>query len=126
MRTLTLAAIAILGLSAAACSKPTQDKTAQDLKAVGSEVGNAAKAVTETPAAKDLGSDIKQGTQEAAAKTKEAASEAGDKLKAGANDAGEKLKAGASDAGDKLKAGAKTAADKTDVAVHKAADDARH
>ena len=115
MRTLTLAAIAILGLSAAACSKPTQDKTAQDLKAVGSEVGNAAKAVTETPAAKDLGSDIKQGTQEAAAKAKVATDEAGDKLKEGAKDAGAKLKEGAKDDGAK-----------TDAALNNAKDKAQH
>ena len=101
MRMLVTASLLGLSLAVAGCSKPTQDKTAQDIKAVGSEVGSAAKQVTATPAAQALGSDIKQGAQEAAAKTKEAASDAGDKLKAGASDAGDKLKAGAKDAGAK-------------------------
>ena len=118
MRILTLTAVAALGLAAVACSKPTQEKTTQDLKAVGSEVGNAAKAVADTPAAKALGSDIKQGTQEAA-------SDAGDKLKAGASDAGDKLKAGADNAGDKLKAGADKAGAKTDAALNNANDKAK-
>jgi hypothetical protein len=87
-----LFAAAALVAALAACSKPTQDKTAQDLKAVGSEVGSVAKQVADAPAAKALGSDIKQGATEAAAKTKEAASDAGDKLKAGANDAGAESK----------------------------------
>jgi hypothetical protein len=99
MRHLFAAAALIAAL--AACSKPTQDKTAQDLKAVGSEVGSAAKQVADTPAAKSLGSDIKQGASEAAAKTKEAASNAGDKLKAGAKDAGAKTDQALNDAKDK-------------------------
>jgi hypothetical protein len=90
MRTSTLAVILGVWLAVAACSKPTQDKTSQDLKAVGSEVGAAAKQVAGTPAVKDLGSDIKQGANEAAAKTKVAADQAGEKLKAGAKDAGAK------------------------------------
>jgi hypothetical protein len=93
MRTSTLAVILGVWLAVAACSKPTQDKTSQDLKAVGSEVGAAAKSVAATPAVKDLGSDIKQGANEAAAKTKVAADEAGEKLKAGAKDAGAKTDA---------------------------------
>src|SRR5579864_6464444 len=104
MRTLTVVAALGVCLAIAGCSKSTQEKTGQDIKAVGSEVGAAAKDVAATPAVKDLGSDIKQGTQEAAAKTKVAADEAGDKLKAGAEDAGAKLKAGAKDAGDKTDA----------------------
>jgi hypothetical protein len=100
MRTLvtTVAVGAILAL--AACSKPTQEKTAQDLKAVGSEVGSAAKQVAGTPAAKSLGSDLKEGASEAAAKTKEAASDAGDKLKAGAKDAGARTDQALNDAKD--------------------------
>jgi len=112
MRNSHLAVILGLWLAVAACSKATQDKTSQDLKAVGSEVGAAAKGVAATPAVKDLGSDIKQGTQEAAAKTAVAADQAG-----------EKLKEGAKDAGTKLKEGAKTAGDKTDAALNKAKDD---
>jgi predicted small secreted protein len=115
MRNSHLAVILGVWLALAACSKATQDKTGQDIKAVGSEVGAAAKDVAATSAVKDLGSDIKQGTQEAAAKTKVAADEAGDKLKAGAADAGEKLKAGAKDAGAK-----------TDAALNKAADKVQH
>ena len=112
MRNSHLAVILGLWLAVAACSKATQDKTGQDLKAVGSEVGAAAKGVAATPAVKDLGSDIKQGTQEAAAKTAVAADQAG-----------QKLKEGAQDAGTKLKEGAKTAGDKTDAALNKAKDD---
>ena len=114
MRTTTLAVILGLWLSVAACSKPTQDKTSQDLKAVGSEVGAAAKQVAATPAVKELGSDIKQGANEAAAKTKVAADQAGDKLKAGAEKAGDQIKAGAKDAGAK-----------TDAALNKAKDKAQ-
>ena len=54
-------------------------------------------AVAGAPAMKALGSDIKTGSEEAAAKTKDAAGQAGDKLKEGA----------------------KTAADKTDQAFSK-------
>jgi len=91
MRTLTLAAVAaILSLAAAGCSKPTQEKTGEDLKAVGSDAAAAAKDVANAPAAKDLGSDIKQGASEAADKTKEVAAKAGEKLKEGAKTAGDK------------------------------------
>jgi hypothetical protein len=90
MRNSTLAVILGLWLAVAACSKPTQEKTSADLKAVGSDVGAAANQVAAAPAVKELGSDIKQG-----------ASEAGDKLKAGASKAGEELKSTAKDAGAK-------------------------
>ena len=112
MRNSTLAVILGVWLAVAACSKPTHDKTSQDLKAVGSEVGSAAKQVAGAPAVKELGSDIKQGANEAAAKTKVAADEAGDKLKAGAEKAGDQIKAGTQDA-----------AAKTDAALNKAKDD---
>jgi hypothetical protein len=115
MRTSTLAVILGVWLAVAACSKPTQDKTSQDLKAVGSEMGAAAKQVAATPAVKELGSDIKQGANEAAAKTKIAADEAGDKLKAGAAKAGADLKSSAKDAGAK-----------TDAALNKAKDKAQN
>jgi hypothetical protein len=111
MRTLIAATAVGVLLAVAGCSKPTQDKTAQDLKAVGSEVGSAAKQVAATPAAKELGSDLKQGAQEAAAKTKEAAGQAGEKLKEGANNAGSDLKTGADKAGKDLKSGADKAQD---------------
>jgi hypothetical protein len=113
MRYSTLAVVLGVWLAVAACSKATQDKTGQDLKAVGSEVGAAAQDVAATPAVKELGSDLKQGTQEAAAKTKVAADEAGAKLKVGAEKTG-----------DQLKEGAKTAGDKTDAALNKAKDKA--
>jgi hypothetical protein len=118
MRTLTLAAVAILSLAAAACSKPTQDKTGQDLKAVGSDAAAAAKDVANAPAAKSLGDDLKQGTQEAAEKTKEAASEASDKLKASASQAGDKLKEGAQKAGDKTADALNSAQDAANKAKH--------
>jgi len=111
MRNSHLAIVLGVWLAVAACSKPTQDKTSEDLKAVGSEVGSAAKSVAGTPAVKELGSDIKQGASEAAAKTKVAADQAGDKLKAGAAKAGEDMKSGAKDAGAK-----------TDAALNKAKD----
>ena len=113
MRNSHLAVILGLWLAVAACSKATQDKTGEDLKAVGSEVGAAAKSVAATPAVKDLGSDLKQGTQEAAAKTKVAADQAG-----------EELKAGAKKAGSDIESGAKTAGAKTDAALNKAKDKA--
>ncbi|MBS0363058.1 MAG: cell surface protein [Proteobacteria bacterium] len=101
----TLAAVAALSacLAVAACSKSTQDKTGQDLKAVGADTAQAAKDVANAPAAKELGSDIKQGTKEAADKTAEATKEAAAKLKSGADQAGEKLKSGAQQAADKTK-----------------------
>ena len=102
MRNSHLAVILGLWLALAACSKETQDKTGQDMKAVGSEVGAAAKDVAATPAVKDLGSDIKQGTQEAAAKTKVAADKAGEQLKAGAKDAGAKTDDALNKAKDKV------------------------
>ena len=102
MRNSHLAVILGLWLAVAACSKPTEEKTSEDLKAVGSQVGQAAKDVAATPAVKELGSDIKQGASEAAAKTKVAADQASDKLKASAQ----------------------TAAEKTDNALNKAADSA--
>jgi hypothetical protein len=114
MRNSHLAVILGVWLALAACSKPMQDKTSSDLKAVGSEAAAAAKEVAHAPAMKELGSDIKHGTQEAAAKTKVAA-----------DDAGDKLKASAADAGAKLKSGAKTAGDKTDAALNKAKDKAQ-
>ena len=101
MRMLVTAAALGALLAVAGCSKPTQDKTAQDLKAVGSEVGSAAKQVADTPAAKSLGSDIKQGASEAAEKTKEAAGHAGETLKEGAKDAGAKTDKALNDAKDK-------------------------
>lgn len=104
MRAIVIVAALGACLAIAGCSKATQEKTGQDLKAVGSEVGDAAKGVAATPAVKDLGTDIKAGTQEAAAKTKVAADEAGDKLKAGADKAGADLKSGAKEAGDKTDA----------------------
>jgi hypothetical protein len=93
MRNSHLAVILGVWLALAACSKSTQEKTGDDLKAVGHDAAAAAKDVTNAPAAKELGADIKQGTQEAAAKTKEAADQAGEKLKEGAKDAGAKTDA---------------------------------
>ena len=112
MRNSHLAVMLGVWLAVAACSKETQDKTGQDLKAVGSEVGSAAKRVADTPAAKNLGSDVKQGAEEAAAKTKVAADKAG-----------EELKAGAKKAGSDIESGAKTAGAKTDAALNKAKDE---
>lgn len=111
MRNSHLAIILGVWLALAACSKPTQDKTSNDLQAVGSDAAAAAKNVAGAPAMKALGADIKHGTEEAAAKTKVAADEAG-----------EKLKADAADAGAKLKSGAKTAGQKTDAALNNAND----
>ena len=110
MRNSHLAVVLGVWLAVAACSQPTQDKTSQDLKAVGSDVGAAAKQVAGAPAMKQLGSDIKQGTQEAAAKTKVAADKAGDELKAGAAKAGADIKA---------------AGDKTEAALNKANADSQ-
>ena len=112
MRILTAGVLLSACLALAACSKSTQEKTGDDLKAVGHDAAVAAKDVTNAPAAKELGSDIKQGTEEAAAKTKVAADEAGEKLKAGAEHA-------ASD----IKSGTDKAAAKTDAAVDHAKDD---
>jgi hypothetical protein len=115
MRNSHLAITLGIWLAVAACSKATQDKTGHDLKAVGSDVGAAAKDVASTPAVKDLGSDIKQGANEAA-----------DKTKAAADQAGEKLKAGATKAGEDLKSSAKIAGAKTDAALNKAKDKVDH
>ena len=115
MRILTTALALGACLTIAACSKSTQEKTSDDLKAVGHDAAAAAKDVTSAPAAKELGADLKQGTQEAAAKTRVAADEAGDKLEAGAKKAGAQLKAGAKEAGEK-----------TDAALNKAKDKAQN
>ena len=93
MRNSHLALVLGVWLALAACSKETQDKTGADLKAVGHDAATAAKDVTNAPAAKQLGADLKQGTEEAAAKTKVAADEAAQKLKEGAKDAGNKTDA---------------------------------
>ena len=126
MRTLTLAVLLSAALALAACSKSTQEKTGQDLKAVGSDAASAAKDVANAPAAKQLGSDLKQGTEEAAAKTKIAADQAGEKLKAGASEAGDKLKAGTEKAAADIKSGTDKAAAKTDAAVDHAKDKVTH
>jgi hypothetical protein len=102
MRNSHLAIILGLWLAVAACSKATQDKTGQDLKAVGSDAAAAAKDVAAAPAMKNLGSDIKQGASEAADKTKVAADKAGEKLKESAKDAGAKTDAALNKAKDKV------------------------
>ena len=114
MRATAALTIAALSLSLAACSKPTQDKTGEDLKAVGHEIGAAAKEVAATPAVKAVGSDLKEGAAEAADKTKEVAKQAGAELKVGAEKAGSEIKGSA----DK-------AADKTDAALNKANADSK-
>ncbi len=127
MRPLSAAAIALCAsLALAACSKSTQEKTGEDLKAVGHDAATAAKDVTNAPAAKELGSDIKQGTEEAAAKTKVAADEAGAKLKAGASEAGQKLKSGTEKAASDIKSGTDRASARTDAAVDHAKDKVEH
>ena len=126
MRTLTLAVLLSAGLALAACSKSTQEKTGDDLKAVGHDAAAAAKDVTNAHAAKELGSDIKQGTEEAAAKTKVAADEAGAKLKAGASKAGDRLKSGTEHAASDIKSSTDKAAAKTDAAVDHAKDKVEH
>jgi hypothetical protein len=115
MRILTLAVLLSAGLALAACSKSTQEKTGDDLKAVGADAASAAKDVARAPAVKELGADIKQGTEEAAAKTKVAADEAGEKLKTGTEKA-------ASD----VKSDTDKAAAKTDAAVDHAKDKVEH
>jgi len=114
MRNSHLAVITGIWLSMVACSPSTQDKTSNDLKAVGHDAAAAVKDVASAPAAKELGGDIKQGAQEAAAKTKVATDEVGSQIEAGAKDAGAKLKAGAKEAGAK-----------TDAALNKANADAK-
>ena len=69
MRLIAILAATTLSLTLAGCSKPTQDKTGEDLKAVGHEISAAAKNVAATPAVQAVGSDIKQGAAEAADKT---------------------------------------------------------
>lgn len=96
-----------LAIAIAGCSKPTQEKTSADLKAAGKEVGVAAKEVAATPAMKAVGSDIKQGAQEAGDKLEAATDKAGEKLKEGAKKAGAEIKAGADKAGDKVDAATK-------------------
>ncbi len=87
MRNSHLAIILGVWLALAACSQPTQDKTTQDLKTVGSDVGAAAKDVAAAPAVKELGSDIKQGAREAGHELKEGAKTAGEKTDAALNKA---------------------------------------
>lgn len=103
MRTLIVVTLVGIGLAAAGCSKPTQEHTAQDLKAVGSDVGSAAKKVAEAPAVKALGTDIKQGANELAEGAKEATHKAGTKVEAGAKDAADKTGQALNTAGDKVK-----------------------
>ena len=98
MRTILTVAGLGLCLAIVGCSKPTQERTAADLKAAGSEVGAAVKGVVATPEMKAVGADIKQGAAEM----------------------GDKLKEGAAKAGSEIKAGAKKAGDKTDAALNNA------
>lgn len=115
MRNSHLAVLLGVWLALAACSKSTQDRTGQDLKAIGSDTAAAAKSVAGAAPVKDLGADIKQGAGEAADKTKLAARQAGDKLKAGADEVG-----------GKLKSDAKAAAARTEDAASKAEDKLSH
>jgi hypothetical protein len=85
MRNSHLAIILGIWLALAACSKPTQDKTTQDLKSVGSDVSAAAKDVAAAPAVKELGSDIKQGAKETGQTLKDEAKSAGAKTDAALN-----------------------------------------
>ena len=112
MRNSHLALMLGVWLALAACSKPTQQKAGEDLKAVGADTTAAAKAVAGSGAVKNLGSDIKEGAGEAADKTKDAAAQAAEKLKAGADEAGDKLKSGAKDAAAKTEDAASKAKDK--------------
>ena len=66
MRNSHLALMLGVWLALAACSKPTQQKAGEDLKAVGADTTAAAKAVAGSGAVKNLGSDIKEGAGEAA------------------------------------------------------------
>ena len=122
MRTFAIISVLTLSLAFAGCSKPTQEKTSEDLKAAGAKVGDAAKDVANAPEVQAVGADIKQGASEAADKTKAAAAVAADKTKVAAADAGEKLKAGAKKAGADIKEGADKAAAKTDAALNNASD----
>ena len=103
MRSLFVVALLGIGLAAAGCSKPTQEKTTEDIKAVGSDVGSAAKKVADAPAAKALGTDFKQGANELAAGAKEATQKASSKVEAGAKDAADKTGNALNTAGDKVK-----------------------
>jgi hypothetical protein len=109
MQKIVLVSLAALAVGLAGCSKPTQEKTSADLKAAGHQIGDAAKSVAATPELKAVGTDIKQGAQEAAAKTKEAVKDAGPQLKK----AGQDLKEGAHKAGDDIKSSADKADDAT-------------
>ncbi len=104
MRTILTVAGLGLCLAIAGCSKPTQDKTSADLKAAGSEVGAAVKAVVATPEVKAVGADIKQGAAEAGQKLKAGAAKAGVEIRDGAKKAGEKTGAALNDAQAKAEA----------------------
>ena len=119
MRLTAVLALTTLSLIAAACSKPTQDKAGADFKAVGHEIGDAAKDVAATPAVKAVGDDIKQGASEAADKTGEVAKKAGTEIKEGAQKVGADIKAGADKAADKTDVALKKADAKVDAAVKK-------
>lgn len=113
-KTIILTAVAV-GLVLAACSKPTQEKTSADLKAVGSDMSAASKDVVHSDAVTAVGSDIKQGAAEAGDKTRDAADKAGEKLKAAGSDLGESARKAGAD----IKAGARKADAKVDDAVNK-------
>ena len=90
----------MLAMLCVACSKADVNKTSSDLKAAGTEIKN-------SPAVKDLGSDIKVAAKHTGAEIKKGAekakvelAKAGDKAKTSLHEAGDKAKA----AGDKAKA----------------------
>ena len=89
----------LLATCCVACSKADVNKTSGDLKAAGTEIKN-------SPAVKQLGSDIKvaashtgEELKKGAAKAKVELSKAGDQAKTSLHEAGDKAK----EAGDKAK-----------------------
>ncbi len=76
MRKVLIIAIASLGLMAAACSKATQEKTSEDVKAAGTKTGDAIKDVATSPEVKSVGSDIKAAAHETADAAKDVAGQA--------------------------------------------------
>ncbi len=98
MRKVLIIAIASLGLMASACTKATQEKTSQDVKAAGAKTGEAIKDVAASPEMKSVGADLKDAAHETADAAKVATKDVAADLKKTAQDTKQKVKEDAAEA----------------------------
>ena len=98
MRKVLIVAMASLGLMASACTKATQEKTSEDVKAAGAKTGDALKDVAASPEMKSVGTDIKNAAHETADAAKVATKDLATDIKKTAHDTNQKVKEEAAEA----------------------------